>query len=329
MNNILGPDGRTYDPERPIVVPCGVQMGAVFRCRLFDKFSGKTRIQTPWQHNLLLDVGLEQWGEAVDLTFLGVKVGAGNTTPNVTQSALDSYLGVNDTTESRNLGNAQDAALDYYSFTRFIWRFNAGNATGVIAELGPTWDKNTGTGDKIMSRELIRDGAGDPTTINKGVNEILDVDYEIRGYQNPVDVVLPGQIINSVSTEVTIRPSDINSAADRAVDYAMGNFTRSSGVSSGFQCYDGEIQDILNEPSGSQSSNTSRSWSAYSPASLQADVATFYDQDQGNFGPGIGAAKYRTNVGSWQIGFNPHIFKLATQNLTLNYRLNWARKTIV
>jgi hypothetical protein len=146
----------------------------------------------------LLDSGIEQWGQATTFTFLGVKVGAGNTPPAVTQTSLDSYLGVSDSVFSLNRGNAQDASLDYYSFTRFIWRLDAGTATGVIAELGPTYNTSTGTGDALMSRELVRDGAGDPTTIDKQENEILDIDYEIRAYQDPTDVVLPGQTINGV-----------------------------------------------------------------------------------------------------------------------------------
>jgi hypothetical protein len=108
----------------------------------------------------------------------------------------------------------------------------------------------------------------------------------------------------------------------------MGIYNRATGPDANFQIYDGEIQDVLNSPSGASDANTSRSWSAYSAGSDQAAMAAFYDQDTANFGAGIGAAIYGTNVGVWQIGFAPHIMKVDTQNLTLNYLLNWSRKTI-
>jgi hypothetical protein len=321
MSIILGADGQPYNQN--IRVAMGIKFGLFFRTHLFHKFSGKTIKRTPWQHNLLLDQGLNQWGATIATPyFKGVKVGAGNSTPNVSQTDLDSYLGVNDTEEDVQRGADQDASLDWYQYTRFVWRFNAGNATGNIAELGPTYDKLTGQGDALISRELVRDGLGDPTVIAKGSDEILDIDYEIRGYQDTNDVVLPGQMINGVSTTVTVRPANINTA--HTLDYAM----RPQGGSFDWDVYDGEIQGITSLPSGASSQRTSTSFSAYSEDDLFIDVAAFYDVDQGNFAGGIGAAAYRMNAGTWQIGFNPHIMKLNTQNITLNYRMNWSRKTI-
>jgi hypothetical protein len=49
MSKILGPDGRPYDPERPIDVPCGVQLagfkhrGSTIYCWILELSNGGRR----------------------------------------------------------------------------------------------------------------------------------------------------------------------------------------------------------------------------------------------------------------------------------------------
>src|SRR5690606_12331471 len=101
-----------------------------------------------------------------------VHVGTGTTPPAPTDTGLVNYLGFIQSA-TNTAGNS--GAPDYYSWTRLSWLSAIGAfGTTNLTEIGVG---STAT-DSLVSRELIRDGSGNPIAFPISVEEQLEVTYE-------------------------------------------------------------------------------------------------------------------------------------------------------
>jgi hypothetical protein len=274
---------------------------------------GELRRSTGWFHNLVLNSGLNGIGSGVMVS--SCYVGTGSTTPTAGDAALAAYLAQNNVVRSITPGAATSSP--YYVKNTWVFRFNAGVATGNVSEIGIA---ATGTPPQpLFSRALVLDGGGSPTTITVLSDEILDVTYEIRAYAPTSDWT--GTIsIGGDSYDVTVRPANVTTVP-------------SSGVGPGYEvlisgdafAYTGAIGAVTGGPSGTQVSRVTGSNNAYSSNSYQRDMAwTFPVDDAGD----IESVLWRTSYGDFQIGFSPAIHKTNTQTLAMVARIAWARKDL-
>lgn len=130
--------------------------------------------QTDWFNNLVLDAGLARMssGTWIDRCC----VGTGNSTPVVSQTALDKFL-ASTTTKQSTSKSIQTTTSPYYHSVIITWRFGEGAAAGNISEVGLGWGNTT-----LWNRALIKDANGNATTITVLSDEYLDVVSEIRHY---------------------------------------------------------------------------------------------------------------------------------------------------
>ena len=153
------------------------KIGAIFKCVVRKAKTNEIVSETGEFKNLVLDTGLARMsaGTWIDRCV----VGSGNSNPVVTQVALDNLVASTTTvaTGSSDTGGSQLSTLPYYWYGRRTWRFNTGIATGNLSEIGVRWGNSN-----LWNRALIRDNAGNPTTITVLADEYLDVFCEVRVY---------------------------------------------------------------------------------------------------------------------------------------------------
>lgn len=209
------------------------QVGAVFKCIVKKSETDEIVRETGEFSNIVLNSGITQMLSNVWIDRCCV--GSGNSTPTVTQTALDNFIASTTTTSpgTSSLGGMQVAEEPYYWYGRSTWRFAVGVATGNLSEIGLGWGNAN-----LWNRALIKDNNGTPTTITVLSDEYLDVFCEVRVYPSTssgsFDVI--DKFNNIVSTHTysampCLRVSDSNfgGAAWNASAITLGNQTSLSG----------------------------------------------------------------------------------------------------
>lgn len=148
------------------------KIGARFKL-VASKADGRITKETGWFDNIVLDSGIDRmlsdtWGN-------GVAVGSGSSTPQKTQTQLDSVIATTTTKNSDTMGT-QTTTEPFYEWVRFIYRFGEGVAAGNISEVGIIHQNAT----NLWNRALVRDTEGNPTSITILSDEFLDVVVEVR-----------------------------------------------------------------------------------------------------------------------------------------------------
>lgn len=259
--------------------------------------------------NLILDGGLNRLGTANPFGYC--RVGTGNTAPSAGQSDLITPLA---STNDQTVTLGYDSVGNAYTWMRQKYRFAAGVAEGVLAEVGVGW---ASSGSTLFSRALIVDGEGDPTTVTVLEDEILDVTYELRNYL-PADATFTLNISGD-DYDCTLRPSDIDEQTTRT----LNNFI--NVANNGF-IFSGTIGTVTQLPSGTSINTVGKVTvdPAYSNNSQEQCFKMVIPVDDVISG-GIRSAVLSTTWGSWQCQFDPAIPKTDSQALTLNWIVSWGR----
>lgn len=149
------------------------QVAAKFKLAA-HKGDGVPTSESAFFHNLVLDAGLVQMGVG---SFINrCCVGTGNSTPQVSQIGLDSFLA--STTTLQGWWISFNTTTKPYSYTiNLVYRFGEGVAAGNLSEIGLGW-ANTA----LWNRALIKDSNGNPTTLTILSDEYLDVTAAITFY---------------------------------------------------------------------------------------------------------------------------------------------------
>ena len=301
---------------RDLIVPVKARSSArgFFKIEARDEHTGKTRVLADWFPNLLTTLGADLLGSTTP--FSTCAVGSGNTAPTIADTALQSLVG---STTSINSGFPQYSAQSgspYYGSTTFQYNFPAGTAAGNLAEVGVG-----STATSLLSRALILDGGGSPTTITVLSSESLYVTYQFNHYVPTTDIT--GTIvIGGTSYGYTLRASN----ATQANDWAVVNGDK-GGLYSAYVT-NGALGAVTSAPSGSQSFSSGIANNSYSNGShLMSGTAT-WDLTHGNLAGGVTCANAVFGIssgsrGSYQIQFGAAIPKDSSHVLTLEFSSGW------
>lgn len=153
-----------------------IEVGARFKF-ITSKANGHISKETDWFNNLVLDAGLDAMGGAGTANITHVWVGTGNSTPTPTQTGLDNTLAGTSTVQGADQRGVQTSNLPYYYWMRRTFRFGLGVAAGNLSEVGLGNESSA-----LFNRALIKDNAGNPTTVTVLSDEFLDVVVEFRVY---------------------------------------------------------------------------------------------------------------------------------------------------
>lgn len=291
-----------------------------FRLLAVDADTGKERQLTDWFDNLITDAGLNRMGSGSTIDF--AMVGSGSTAPNVLETALVSQV-ASTSNNTGTINGINSADPTYYAYTRKTWRFNPGQATGNLSEVGVGWSTTA-----VFSRTLIKDSGGNPTTITVLANEYLDVQYELRANPPLTDSAFNVNI-SGVSYTCVMRSCSVT-YADARNSFPLG--TAVALVSNTFnighpRALSGDIGAISGEPSGSSSDGENITSNGYAANSFSRTGSINFGLTQGNFAGGIKSLRfgYAGLACMFQCSFTPTIPKDSTKSLTLNLSITWAR----
>lgn len=281
---------------------------------------GTKRLLAPWQDNLLTDSGMDSIGSGA-LSILECHVGSGSAVPTFADTALQTEVGVT----SAIVGGSTTATSSspYYTAEVRTFRFPTGVAAGNLSEFGMG-----ATSGPLISRALIKDSFGNPTTITVLSSEQLDVTYEFRRYQTEADWT--GSVtIGGVPYAVIVRPAFINTVGTGVVNGVGQTWVFNPG---GLQMLGdvtglGIITDGPNPASGSSGSIPAISSAPYVSGTYHRDTTYFADIADGNMPYGANWMLASLGVAKWQVGFVPNIPKDGTKTLLLVFRFSWARHT--
>jgi hypothetical protein len=258
--------------------------------------------------NLITNAGLNRIGSGQ--SYLNyIHLGSGATAPAFTDSALAVFVASSSVSGTGDSTVSNASAPPYFTQIEIVRRFEAGVATGNLSEVGVSWSDVTGS---LFSRALILDNSGNPTTITKLADEILDVKYILRVNIPMTDIT---STINGYST-VTRASNVINIETWRA-----HNFQTWVG-----QAYDTQtLGDLIGNPLGQAYSMTSNIFSTYVNNSYNITGTVYFGLDAGNIPTGIGSVTYLAGFGAYQTSFTPVILKDDTKSLSITYSVSWAR----
>lgn len=202
-----------------IKAQCGI--GALFKLQVYKADTNELVRETPIFRNLVLNQGFEKfvryyYKSTGNFGYYKCFVGTGNSTPIAEQTKLDNQVAVTDwrigysTVLNNTASNVVPNQIcdDFYHGVRSTFRFNTGAINNTVREVGITWNY-----DGLFNRALIKDAEGNPTGIEVGADEFLDVTVEIRLY--PIKITT-GQF-NLLDSKGNVR-----SAHDYTI--TLGNF---------------------------------------------------------------------------------------------------------
>ncbi|WP_444903826.1 hypothetical protein ACJJIU_00265 [Microbulbifer sp. CnH-101-E] len=261
---------------------------------------GSRRVAAPWFSNLILNQGLDKWAGGQDIKRV-CHVGAGSSTPAVTDTGLNSPLAY--TEDRSSLTNGLDNSGAPFVWGRSVFAFGEGEAAGNLAEIGVGWGTNH---TDLFSRTLITDAQGNPTSLTVLPDEYLDVTYELRIYIPTEDAV--GTVaLGGIVYDWRARPSnaDFNSTSHpTAPGWGLASPRYLSSASP--LAYDGNIGDMYSRPSGNSDSTSSNNVEVapYVDGSFEAVWTVTYTPDKANFATGIRSVEPRLGFAGWQIEFS-------------------------
>jgi hypothetical protein len=284
------------------------------------------RILADWFPNKLLNSGKNRMGSNGDWLDC-CQVGTDNTTPQATDTGLLGYVaGTN--TKAEIIAGAESSA-PYFHWKRIRYRFDVGDTAANLSEVGVGW-ATTG-GANLLTRALIVDALGNPTTVTPKADEILDVWYELRVYP-PTGDVTGTLTLDGISYDYLIRASEVTSSSvSGVIGQQCGAYSPNNDT---WYVTDGEPGDITQTPSG-----VSDSPQAY-PTNSTYSANSYERVMQINVGPadwvltnGIRCFRITTTLGYFQMRVGAQagdttIPKTTNYTMTMEYTLGWTEGTV-
>jgi len=319
---ILIPRYRDLEPRRGILVP--TRMAGYFKLDAIRP-DGRVRPVTGWFRNLITNSGLDAIG-TTNNWLTRCKVGTGNATPAVTDTALQAQVAESSTIQEHT--RVSSGSPEYYIAKTITYRFAAGTAAGNLAEIG------IGSSSTLFSRALILDGEGSPTTITILSDEVLDATYQLRIYP-PLTDVADTITISGANYDITLRAASAGDGDAWGMGAGLGAVGGAGGNGT-IAVFSGAIGAITGSPSGTGASQTAANES-YGAGTYQRDFTASWGLSEANFGGVKSAATSLGTVnvsgsirtmGRVQVEFDPVIPKDDTNVLSLVFRHSWARKTL-
>lgn len=295
---------------------------------------GRLRWRTDWFSNNITDGGLDM-ATTDRLRLAACRVGTGNAAPANGDTSLQTFLA-----GTSAIGLLTDSGVSgEYSETYLRYDFATGAVVGNISEVCVA--PSATSGQPVFSRELIRDGNGDPTTISVQVGETLFVHYRLRHY-NPVADVSNTVTISGVDYDITRRAAFAGGGGwgiTRTPFLSQGS-VRMGVWDQDVQCRlftDESLADLTAGPVGGAVSASTAYSGSYTPGSFQRQTVAEWDAGvatrsnnamievfAGRDGVSLGNNYY--SGGRFQILLTPAINKLSTYKLVLNFMHAWGRR---
>lgn len=275
--------------------------------------------------NLIVDQGLNNAAStAINTLVTRCKVGTSSGIPTTSDTALGqqvgSYTPVVTSTYNHSSGNPV-----WYTYGRYTYTFPVGSVNGALREIG-FFDSS----DNMFSHALIKDGAGNPTTVTVLADEQLFVTYEVRKYPLATDQTGSFTLtINGTDTSFTYtaRPALINTIISSHYwhgSHQLGVDTNTdNNIIAYLVAYESqELGTVTGTPTGTAVAG-SGTIDTYIEDSFKSTLNCVFDPAVANFTNGIGSMVLNRG---FQVSFNPPIPKTSDRRLVLPLSIIYSRK---
>jgi hypothetical protein len=295
-----------------------VTIGVSGRYKLEISKDGKTPHTVLEFDNLVTNLGLDRLMSGNTFGSV-IGVGSSSATPSASDVALGSFVARQATTTGPTA--IAGGSPDYYSTVQYIAAFAQGAAAGNLTEVGI--GDNNGSAIATLSRALILDGGGNPTTVTVLSDEYLTVTYQLRLKPSLTDVTGTLSGYTYTIRECYVGTSVLGSAGAVDPRQVMGSGT--TNFTTGNQ-YVTSNTLTANTTAPAQTNNINAS-SATQGTYVNG---TFTNTATITFTPASGALTINTAVfkfsgPKFQVGFSPAINKTTSHNVVLTLRLTVAR----
>lgn len=251
-------------------------------------------------------------GSGIEAQLLYFGVGTGQTAPTVGDIALEAQVA-----RTNNNGGITDvitlaSSPDWESVFERTRVFLEAEANDNLSEVGIF---RNAAGAPMWTRQLLRDAAGDPTTITKTNEDQLRITYTIRAIP---DLTIAQQVINIEGVDITVsdrvaslhRPNaELHSAARWFSLFSSSDFSGAAMESNVFPAL-GASPDA----STGRDTNTGEARLAYT-------AGTFYRDYRLEWGAGV-ANGFATGVGSVVFGYRGNVYFESNYMTTFDPKLN-------
>lgn len=310
------------------------QIGAKFKflkSKVNSKGDEEITLETDWVDNIVTDWGLNQLGSSTGNQFLYLLVGSSSVTPDASQTTLQNKIAGSSTNSPTTPSNViQTTTAPFYVAVKKSYRFNAGVATGTIAEVGLSPNNVN-----VFNRALVKDSNGNPTTITVLADEILDVLCEVRIYLPQTisgSFPLKDKLGNTIRTvNYTGKPYLVSNPASLQTTLSK---VEAIAIYGALTAYTGTLNSgYTTQPNGTYavSSGSDITYSNSYPTNLQNIHICKYGATVGNMSHKSITLKYTglfaastPNIG-YQLEFDEAIVKTSSETLQYSFSLSWGR----
>lgn len=184
----------------------------------FIRYDEKMNVkeETPWSDNIIVNQGLDAMMGGTVITSMNTycQVGSGTTAPLPGNTALQALVASSVSIEE-GIGVLQTATNPKYVKYQYRYRFAQGAAAGNLSEVAIRANQSP---NPLISRALIKDISGNPTSVTVLSDEYLDVVWEFF-FLPPTSSGSFNMFIDGVSTafNFSMAPLKMNSASDWGV----------------------------------------------------------------------------------------------------------------
>lgn len=274
-------------------------------------------------NNKITNIGLNRVGTDRAITYC--YVGTGTSPSAFTDTQMQTLVG---SSGSYTSANSNSNVTPYWAQQSFTFRFDPGQATGNLTEVGIGWGSNSIS--SLFSRELIVDSSGNPISLTVLADEYLDVTYVLRFYPK-LDDFSGSFVIGTTTYNYTGRAAFVTSCAVNGVQTAP--FITIRQVFGGASCSLGPVTDTIQNASSVLSPSPTNTVAPYVTNSFERQGVALLDLNSGNLAGGIRAIDFVPAGGAGliyyflQILLDQPIPKDNTKTLSLTLKNSWGRYT--
>lgn len=307
-----------------------------FKARVYGP-DGKLRKESGWSSNVVTDLGVRMLlgGSTVGFSTTSVSIrcscGSGNSAASVGDTQIQSFVaGTGSVISNSTVRNS--TVSPYYVMHTWTWRFTEGQAQGNISELCVVNNSSTPTASSpAFSRALVRDAAGNPTTITVLADEFLDVTYELFLYPPSSDSsgsfnqMIDGSpaafsyVIRASNIQTAGTPGNSSGWASSGSSGVPTVFANTGGQTSSYT-FGGSLGGVGSAPTGARNEFTGGTTSATANYELKYRDLTF-TAGLSNSNVTFDCLRFACNLCCYQMQLSPAITKINTKTYTITIRI--------
>lgn len=331
-------------PTREYISEAKMGLTGRFEVELIHKPTGLLKQQLKFD-NLITNAGLDDLGNGTSggLRWLRsgwIAVGSGSTPPQVTDTQLQAIVGSHSNTAGPNNGAVAYGAN--YSWMEYTNQkvFPAGTSTGMLTEVGvwgayPTFFGFSGP-TTMLTRQLFKDEFGNPTTIDKQVDDELRVTYKLRMYymsQSRTETAT----IRGIPTTITTRGYRLDAGEGSWPDGLgkLGDYSVVGGTNANVAFASSTMPGFTNDQTGTAIQAAAVGWNNYTNGNFYRDMNLVWNPASNipNIGSIVwggyffvsGFGNFSVFSSPWITTFSPAITKSEFERVIFTGRFSWGR----